>query len=267
MRLAIRPLLVSLILLLMANVLLLSSQSSWASEPYIYKERTQQLQSMIKKMMLDSELPITRNFVLQSKVIKTEEMNAHTNGEYMVFTHGLWDALERDDARAFVVGHELGHVTNDHLSSGRKWRNGILITGGAVLMGGADSPINPGRLVANKFNRSFETEADFSAITYMEKSGYSKHAALEVMEVLMETRGSGKKMEWLSSHPLTPTRIHNLVKFFELDATKATLWQPKMFPTVQEAVKADTDLNAVQFHKSGEPIEGRNRNMEDYKSD
>lgn len=236
-----------------------------ASEPYVYKERTQQLQAMIKKMVLDSELPITRNFVLQSKVVKTEDMNAYTNGQSIIFTHGLWDALERDDARAFVVGHELGHITNNHLSTGRKWRNGILVAGGAVLMG-ADSPINPGRLITNKFNRSFETEADFSAITYMEKSGYSKHAALEVMEVLMETRGSGKRMEWLSSHPLTPTRIHNLVRFFELDVTQATLWQPGMFPTVQEATRADGDLNTVQFHKSGELIEGRNRNMEDYKA-
>jgi hypothetical protein len=46
---------------------------------------------------------------------------------------------------------------------------------------------------------------------------------------------------------------------------RVQLWQPKMFPTTQEAVNTDADLPAVPFHKSGEPVEGRNQNMEDYK--
>jgi hypothetical protein len=44
------------------------------------------------------------------------------------------------------------------------------------------------------------------------------------------------------------------------------LWQPKMFPRIEEAVNTDENLPMVQFHKSGEPVEGRNRNIEDYKN-
>lgn len=45
-----------------------------------------------------------------------KELNAFTApGGFIYITRALFNALESDDEIAFVLGHEIGHVTGDHI--------------------------------------------------------------------------------------------------------------------------------------------------------
>jgi predicted Zn-dependent protease len=144
-------------------------------------------------------------------------------GGKVFITRGLLSKLENEAQLAGVLGHEIGHVTAQHI--GQQMTQALIIQGVAVGLGVAGDATDKdylralglgaqvgGTVYMLKFSRDDETQADELGVRYMSKLGYNPVAQIQVMEVLQREAGAGSQLEFLSTHPYPETRIDNLNK-------------------------------------------------------
>jgi len=164
--------------------------------------------------------------VEDSDIKETSVINAYTDGTKIIVTSTLWNKLKTDDARAFVLGHELGHITNHHMAKGLAKRVGLNVVG-AVLSAVIQNPLgNYGaqlgtQLLSLKFDRKQEYQADDSGIQFLINAQYNKNAAIEVFKILRAS-GFGQEVEFLVTHPLPNSRIKKLTEQYGLDPMGST---------------------------------------------
>jgi predicted Zn-dependent protease len=120
---------------------------------------------------------------------------------------------------AFVVGHEITHVTEKHARSQMK-SNILGAIGGALLarvLGAGASTMRTvsdlaGGLIGGHYSRTHEYEADRGGIIGMSKAGYPVESAAEMMQLLLDRYGEDKSAlaSWFGSHPNTKNRVLRL---------------------------------------------------------
>jgi Zn-dependent protease with chaperone function len=121
------------------------------------------------------------------------------------------------DAVAAVLGHELAHHKGDHIKAGRRKQEGIRVFGAilgavvgarvgrnsGVLAGAAsNAAVNLGAgLLALKFNRNQELQADRWAVEWMIRAGYNPEGMLRLQDALGALAGQKRRAAMLSTHP------------------------------------------------------------------
>jgi predicted Zn-dependent protease len=135
-------------------------------------------------------------------------------GKIAVFG-GLMDVADTPDMLAAVIGHEISHLTRNHVS--QRIRRGMT-TGLASAIGGAATGFDS-RGVATvffqyPFQREQETEADLSGMDYMARAGYNPAAAMEFWRAMnKKSREEGNRPpEFLSTHPDPEYRMTDIAK-------------------------------------------------------
>ncbi|MDB4404499.1 M48 family metallopeptidase [Akkermansiaceae bacterium] len=132
---------------------------------------------------------------------------------------GLLKVAVTDGQLAAVLAHEMAHVTSNHAQA--RIQNNQTIATGAALIGvilGQNSSL--GKLapkVGNiafglTFSRQQELEADKVGTIFMARAGYNPEAAVELWK-RMAAQGNGGTPEFLSTHPVSATRIKALQDF------------------------------------------------------
>ncbi len=166
-------------------------------------------------------------------VFDQQDVNAFAmpGGKVGVF-EGLFKIVKTEDELASVVAHEIAHVTARHtherisqamvLNGGGTLVNVATAVTGAGLLGvGSGSYINMSSVItglygmkagqsAAKWDQNKEAEADHIGIIYMARAGYDPHAAITVMERMVELdsgRGGGT---YNSTHPSSVDRLNAL---------------------------------------------------------
>jgi predicted Zn-dependent protease len=134
-------------------------------------------------------------------------------------SRGLLDKLDNEAQVAAVLGHEIGHVTAEHVDE--RISHAMLVqglaTGASAAVGGGDggsaSQLVPlvvglgGQGYLLKFGRSQESEADRQGLKYMTRAGYDPRGAADVMRVLIAADQGGARLEMLSTHPDPKRRL------------------------------------------------------------
>ena len=166
-------------------------------------------------------------------VFDDEAINAFAmvGGQIGVFT-GIFKVADTVDSLAAVIGHEIAHVTENHvMARARRQRGGDLleILAGAVgeqLYEGiydgyyGDYGRNVGREAARTgaafgfllpFSRNQESEADLKGLEYMAKAGYDPRASIQLWKNMVENREGDEPAEFASTHPADDRRIYDLV--------------------------------------------------------
>jgi Zn-dependent protease with chaperone function len=154
-------------------------------------------------------------------------------GEKIILVQeGLLESFGGDrDAVAAILGHELAHHKADHLHAGERKQKGIQVLGailGAVVgakMGRssgelagaiAGTAVGAGAgLIALKFNRSQELEADRLAVGWMIDAGYNPNGMLRVQTKLGELSGTRSRAAILSTHPTSKKRYQKAERQIE----------------------------------------------------
>lgn len=172
-----------------------------------------------------STLPV--QFAIQNSSVP----NAWAIPGYVVITRGLLASLDSEAEFAFVMGHEIGHVSARH--SARQITSGILLQAGLTAAGIAMSGRNysgialnvgsvAGNLLLLKYSRDHELEADRLGIIYMSKLGYNPQNAISAHKNLERVsqeylKSLGKETsersffeDLLSTHPRTSVRIEEI---------------------------------------------------------
>lgn len=157
-------------------------------------------------------------------LLDSEVVNAFAlPGGKTFITRGLVEMLSDEAELAFIMGHEIGHVTARHqneqisrqlgaslvvasigVAAGQS-ENGIVQQAVPAMIGGA------GGLYLLRFGRNQELEADRLGMRYMTRVGYDPEAARTGMGVLQGLAdGAAREPEFLSTHPYPESRIEEI---------------------------------------------------------
>ncbi len=148
---------------------------------------------------------------LNYKVYLVDEINAFAmpDGTVRVYS-GLMDLMNDDEVLA-VIGHEIGHVANEHsLNQYKKAylakaaKEGLTAAGGTVGgIAGAYGDIGEAYLNA-QFSQSDELESDAYGVKVLHEAGHDPYAAAAAQEKLQKLGGTDSVF---SSHPPSQKRV------------------------------------------------------------
>jgi Zn-dependent protease with chaperone function len=140
--------------------------------------------------------------------VDTNEMNAFSlPGGFVYFYRGLAQLMPGDDALAFVMGHEISHVTQRH--GIRQMEKSLAI--GSLLDYTLGYNTTSGVLelaIDMHYSRHDEAEADRLGLIRMAQAGFDPSQAAEAMAVIERVDKAEHHIPaFLRDHPLTANRI------------------------------------------------------------
>ena len=148
-------------------------------------------------------------------VFDDDSLNAFAmpGGKIGVFT-GIFKAAETPDGLAAVIGHEIAHVTEDHVISQARRQVGtdLLARAGGAMTGfyGYSSEFTR-VLLSLPFSRRDESEADLVGLQYMADAGFDPRATMYLWKNMSDMREGGEQAEFLSTHPSDVRRLDDIV--------------------------------------------------------
>ena len=159
----------------------------------------------------DAQVPFT------IKVIDSDEVNAFAlPGGFFYVNSGLILAADEEAELAGVMAHEIAHVAARHgmrQMTRANWANigtiPLIFIGGGIGYGIYEAAGLGLPLTFMKFQRNFESEADYLGLQYMYKTGYDPQAFISFFEKIQakEKKKPGTLAKAFASHPQTPDRI------------------------------------------------------------
>lgn len=149
-------------------------------------------------------------------VLDSPELNAFCMpGGKIVFYSGLIEQLTLSDAEiAIVMGHEIAHALREHARE--QMSQALLaqttIGAGASLLGLGQGSVDLASagyqaLIATRFSRNDEAEADRIGLELAARAGYNPHAGVTLWKKMMAANQKGRPPEFLSSHPAEASRV------------------------------------------------------------
>jgi predicted Zn-dependent protease len=152
-------------------------------------------------------------------VISSNELNAFCmpGGRIMVYSGLITQLGLTDSELAVVLGHEIAHAlrehSREHASQAMAAQTAIGL--GAVLFGlGQGSADLAGAgyqsLVATKFSRNDETEADRMGLELAARAGYDPRAGTTLWRKMTAANTGGQPPAFLSSHPAGASRVQEI---------------------------------------------------------
>lgn len=179
-------------------------------------------------------------FPFEFHVIESGEVNAFAlPGGFIYVFRGLLQLVPNDDALAFVMAHEVSHVTRRHAI--RQFEKSLVLGAGitAILAGtGAGSGFGQAAdvvaaIASLSFTRGDEKDADSYGIELLAKAGYNPRAAADAMRLVKRASGDdGGGPALFRSHPAPDSRIRKLTEMataIMADRTRAAA-VPKTLP-------------------------------------
>lgn len=163
-----------------------------------------------------SEAP---NWEWELNILHSEELNAFCMpGGKIMFYSGLIEKLDLTDAEiAVVMGHEIAHALREHSREqmSQALAAQTVLGVGATLLGlgrGSADLAATGyqALVATRFSRTDETEADRIGLELMARAGYDPRAGITLWQKMMNANQGGRPPELLSSHPAEANRVREI---------------------------------------------------------
>ena len=156
-------------------------------------------------------------------VVNDPSINAFAApGGFVGINSGLIISSESESEMAAVMAHEIAHVTQRHLARSYEAQSqlqtpSIIGLVAAILLSTQDAELGRAALIASSaigtqialnFTRSNEQEADDIGMQTLARAGFDPYAMPAFFEKLQNSsRYFGQPPEFLSTHPVTSTRI------------------------------------------------------------
>ncbi len=195
------------------------------------------VQRVGEKLAAVSEMP---DLEWHFTIVDTDDVNAFaTMAGYVYISRGILPYFQNEADLAAVLGHEIGHITAEHLK--KQQRKGMLssiasaataiFTGMPAL---ADLTNMAGQVIISGYGRDAELEADRLGATYLGKAGYDPDAMIHVISTLKDqdtfererARLEGREPRLyhgvFATHPSNDQRLKEAVALAERNASAAT---------------------------------------------
>lgn len=129
-------------------------------------------------------------------------------GGYLYFYTGLIHYLDTEDAFAGVLGHEIAHAAERHMTEMLTEQYGISFLLEAALGGRVEivQEIATG-LATLAFSRDNESDADDHSVTYLAGTRYQCNGAALFFQKLISEGDASSPPEFLSTHPNPDNRV------------------------------------------------------------
>ncbi len=133
-------------------------------------------------------------------------------GGTVVITDQLVELAENDEEVVAVLAHEVGHVAGRHVMRRIAQTSSMLVlwtafTGDTSVA--ALSILAPERLLAQRYSRAFERDADQFAFDYLLGNGIPPTRLGDILRRLEAAHAGSGIPNWLASHPGTEERARN----------------------------------------------------------
>ena len=195
-------------------------------------------------------------------LLESNEINAFAAPRGFIFiTKGMLALCENEDDLAAVLAHEIGHVFHSHAlqsietsrltsalttlaTEGAKQTGQYQVT---QLVNTFDDSINDmtQTLINNGYGRGLESEADESAVTLLQNSGYDANGLLRVLQRMKE-KTAGNKQGFAATHPDMDDRISEISSLIEGKPTNSvSSKRTQRFKQLTE--QADTSTSSENF--------------------
>ncbi|CAK0748652.1 metalloendopeptidase OMA1, mitochondrial [Gammaproteobacteria bacterium] len=160
--------------------------------------------------------PRSKEWKWEINLLGSKQINAFCMpGGKIAFYTGILNTLHlTDDEVAIVMGHEIAHALREHARE-RLAKNELTNLGarllGAYVGGGkyAGAFSLGGNLLALKFSREDESEADVVGLDLAARAGFDPHSGVSLWEK-MAAANRGAPLPWLSTHPAGVDRIKEI---------------------------------------------------------
>jgi len=125
-------------------------------------------------------------------IVDTDDVNAFaTMGGYVYISRGILPYMENEADLAAVLGHEIGHISAEHLKKQNRkgMLSGLASAATAIFTGMpalADLTNMAGQAIISGYGREAELEADRLGASYLAKSGYDPDAMIHVIKTLKD---------------------------------------------------------------------------------
>ena len=162
-------------------------------------------------------------------IVDTDDVNAFaTMGGYVYISRGILPYFQNEAELAAVLGHEIGHITAEHLKKQQRkgMLSGIASAATAIFTGMpalADLTNMAGQAIISGYGREAELESDRLGASYLAKAGYDPEAMIRVISTLKaqdtfereRARLEGREPRLyhgvFASHPDNDTRLQQAV--------------------------------------------------------
>ncbi len=163
--------------------------------------------------------PDARKWKWEVNLIGSKQLNAWCMpGGKIAFYTGILDQLQlNDDEVAMIMGHEMAHALREHarerLAKSKATSMGLSVASQLLGLGQlGDVAANVGtQLLALKYSRDDETEADLVGLEIAARGGFKPEASVQLWKKMLGATGGGKgQPSFLSTHPSGNNRIQEL---------------------------------------------------------
>jgi predicted Zn-dependent protease len=162
-------------------------------------------------------------------IIDTDDVNAFaTMGGYVYISRGILPYFQNEAELAAVLGHEIGHISAEHLKKQQQkgMLSGLASAATAIFTGQpalADLTNMAGTAIIKGYGREAELESDRLGARYLAKAGYDPEAMIHVISTLkdqdtfererarLENRQPRLYHGVFSSHPDNDTRLQQAI--------------------------------------------------------
>jgi predicted Zn-dependent protease len=152
-------------------------------------------------------------------VINSKQLNAFCMpGGKIAFYSGLINGLGLSDEEiAVVMGHEISHALREHsreqVSQAIAAQTAIGVGAALLGLGGGSADLANTAykaLLATRFSRVDENEADRMGLELTARAGYDPRAGVSLWQKMMKANQGGRAPEFLSTHPAEASRIRQI---------------------------------------------------------
>ncbi len=154
-------------------------------------------------------------------LINSSELNAFCMpGGKIIFYSGLIRQLHlTDEEIAVVMGHEISHALREHsreqVSQALAAQSAIGL--GAALFGFGQGSVDMAgaiyqSLIATRFSRTDENEADRMGLELSARAGYDPRAGVTLWQKMLKVNSGGSSPDFLSTHPTEASRVQQIEK-------------------------------------------------------
>ncbi len=152
-------------------------------------------------------------------LINSSELNAFCMpGGKIIFYSGLIRQLNlTDEEIAVVMGHEISHALREH---SREQVSQALAAQSAIGLGAALFGFGQGSadiagvlyqsLVATRFSRTDENEADRMGLELSARAGYDPRAGVTLWQKMLKANSGSTPLVFLSTHPTEASRVQQI---------------------------------------------------------
>ncbi|NPB07178.1 MAG: M48 family metallopeptidase [Aquificae bacterium] len=221
----------------------------------------EEVQSYVRELGNKIARVTPRKLPYEFFVVNSSQVNAFAlPGGKIIVTRGLILTLEKESELAAVLAHELAHVNARHHAKMLEKTLGLslLLQIGALIIGGENTTERVllqlasigATLLALKFSRDQEREADALGLRFMVEAGYDPWGMVDTFK-RFKAMEKDYPPEWLSTHPLPETRIREVTEMIKkMDLPPNLIKDSPRFHAVKEKlVKTKPSYEAYEEGK------------------